>query len=87
MVHAAIVLLLLGAIGIGGFGTTSEARLAVGDSMQAGDYRLELLGTSQTRGANAQEIRARLAVSRDGESARDAGGGQEPLLRRAADLE
>ena len=68
VVHAAIVLLLLGAVGIGGFGTTREARLAVGNSMQAGDYRLELLGTSQTRAANAQEIRARLAVSRDGES-------------------
>ncbi len=68
VVHAAIVLLLLGAVGIGGFGTTREARLAPGGSMQVGDYRLELLGTSQTRAANAQEIRARLAVSRDGES-------------------
>ncbi len=68
VVHAAIVLLLLGAVGIGGFGTTREARLAPGSSMEAGDYRLELLGTSQTRAANAQEIRARLAVSRDGES-------------------
>ncbi|HLM33315.1 MAG TPA: cytochrome c-type biogenesis CcmF C-terminal domain-containing protein, partial [Gaiellaceae bacterium] len=68
VVHAAIVLLLLGAIGIGGFGTTREARLGPGDSMQAGDYRLELLGTSQTRAANAQEIRARLAVSRNGKS-------------------
>ncbi|HYM63313.1 MAG TPA: heme lyase CcmF/NrfE family subunit, partial [Gaiellaceae bacterium] len=68
VVHAAIVLLLLGAVGIGGFGTTREARLAPGDSMQTGDYRLELLGTSQTRAANAQEIRARLAVSREGES-------------------
>jgi cytochrome c-type biogenesis protein CcmF len=68
VVHAAIVLLLLGAIGIGGFGTTQEAKLVPGDSMQVGDYRLELLGTAQRRSANAQEIRARLAVSRNGES-------------------
>ncbi len=68
VVHAAIVLLLLGAIGIGGFGTTREAKLVPGNSMQVGDYRLELLGTAQRRSANAKEIRARLAVSRNGES-------------------
>jgi cytochrome c-type biogenesis protein CcmF len=68
VVHAAIVLLLLGAIGIGGFGTTREAKLVPGNSMQVGDYHLELLGTAQRRSANAKEIRARLAVSRNGES-------------------
>jgi cytochrome c-type biogenesis protein CcmF len=67
VVHAAIVLLLVGATGIGGFSTTREARLAPGESVEAGDYRLSYLGSTERRGANARELRARLAVSRDGE--------------------
>ena len=39
VVHAAIVVLLIGAIGIGGFSTTREARLAPGESITVGDYR------------------------------------------------
>ena len=66
IVHAAIVLLLVGAIGIGGFGTTKEAKLQPGQSMVVGDYKLTYLGSEQTRGANALELRARLAVSRGG---------------------
>jgi cytochrome c-type biogenesis protein CcmF len=67
VVHAAIVLLLFGAVGIGGFSTSAERKLAPGESLQVGDYRLELLGTDQRRGANAEELRARLAVFRDDE--------------------
>jgi cytochrome c-type biogenesis protein CcmF len=67
VVHAAIVLLLVGAIGIGGFSTTREARLAPGESLEVGDYRLVLLGTDRRRAANAQELRARLAVFRGDE--------------------
>ena len=70
IVHAAIVLLLVGAVGIGGFSTTKEAKLAPGQSMQVGDYRLMYEGSTQRRGANAQELRAKLAVSRDGASVR-----------------
>jgi cytochrome c-type biogenesis protein CcmF len=67
VVHAAIVLLLVGAVGIGGFSTTREARLSPGESVQVGDYRLVLLGADTRRGANADELRARLAVFRGDE--------------------
>jgi cytochrome c-type biogenesis protein CcmF len=67
VVHAAIVLLLVGAIGIGGFGTTRESKLAQGQSLRIGGYTLTYLGSEQRRAANAQELRARLAVSRGGD--------------------
>jgi cytochrome c-type biogenesis protein CcmF len=67
VVHAAIMVLLVGAVGVGGFSTTREERLARGESMTVGDYRLAYLGAVERRGANAQEVRARLAVERDGE--------------------
>ena len=68
VVHAAIVLLLVGAVGIGAYGTTREAKLAPGGSLAAGDYSLTYLGSGQRRGPNAQELRARILVSRDGET-------------------
>ena len=64
VVHAAIVILLVGAIGIGGFSTAREARLDPGESMAVGDYRLVYLGSEERRAANAQEVRARLEVYR-----------------------
>jgi cytochrome c-type biogenesis protein CcmF len=67
VVHAAIVLLLVGAVGIGGFATTSEGRLRPGETMRAGDYELTYLQSAERRGANALELRARLAVMRGGE--------------------
>jgi len=67
VVHAAIVLLLIGAIGIGGFATTREAKLSAGQSLAVGDYTVTYLGSEQRRAANAQELRARLAVSRGGD--------------------
>jgi cytochrome c-type biogenesis protein CcmF len=67
IVHAAIVLLLIGAIGIGGFGTTTEGKLSQGQSIQVGGYTLTYLGSEQQRAANSQEVRARLAVSRGGD--------------------
>ncbi|MBD0317920.1 MAG: heme lyase CcmF/NrfE family subunit [Thermoleophilia bacterium] len=66
VVHAAIVLLLVGAVGIGGFSTKREARLRPGESVAVAGYTLTLLGADERRGANAQEIRARLAVERGG---------------------
>jgi cytochrome c-type biogenesis protein CcmF len=68
VVHAAIVLLLVGAVGIGGFQTTREARLAPGAAMRVGSYDLAYLGSERRRGPNALELRARLAVSRDGKN-------------------
>ena len=71
VVHASIVLLMIGAIGIGGFSSSREASLAPGESVTVAGYTLTLLGTDQRRAANAQELRARLAVERDGERDRD----------------
>jgi cytochrome c-type biogenesis protein CcmF len=68
VVHAAVVVLLIGAVGIGGFSTEREVRLRPGESVSVGDYVLTYLGTEQRRGANALELRARLAVERDGEA-------------------
>ena len=59
-------LLLIGAVGIGGFSTTVSPppQLAPGESMTVGDYRLVYTGSSERRGANAQEVRANLDVYR-----------------------
>ncbi len=66
IVHAAIIVLLIGAVGIGGFSTTVSPapRLAPGESVDVGDYRLVYTGTSESRGANAQEVRAGFDVFR-----------------------
>jgi cytochrome c-type biogenesis protein CcmF len=64
VVHAAIVVLLIGAAGIGGFGTTSEAKLAPGQTIRAGDYALTYLASGERRGANAVEARAQFSVER-----------------------
>lgn len=68
VVHAAIALLVIGAVGIGAFHTTREQRLAQGQTMQIGAYTLRYLGSTSERAANSQELRAQLAVSRDGKS-------------------
>ena len=44
-----------------------DARLAPGQSLAVGDYRLAYAETEQHRGANAQELRARLDVYREDE--------------------
>ena len=64
IVHAAVVLLLVGAVGIGGFQTKREAKLAPGQAVRAGGYTLVFLGDRERRSANAEELRARLAVYR-----------------------
>jgi cytochrome c-type biogenesis protein CcmF len=68
IVHAAIVLLLVGAVGIGGFGTTREARLAPGNSLHIGSYDLAYVQSVQRRAANATELRAQFDVSRNGKA-------------------
>jgi cytochrome c-type biogenesis protein CcmF len=68
IVHASIVLLLIGAIGIGGFATTRDATLRPGDSVEVAGYTLTYQGSRQERAANATEIRADLAVVRGGDS-------------------
>jgi cytochrome c-type biogenesis protein CcmF len=66
VVHAAIVLLLVGAVGIGGYQKTQDARLAPGSTLRVGDYDVTYLQSVQRRGPNALERRARVAVSRSG---------------------
>jgi cytochrome c-type biogenesis protein CcmF len=66
VVHAAIILLLVGAIGIGGFGKTTQATLAPGQSLRVGDYALTYADSVQRRGPNSLELRARLDVERGG---------------------
>jgi cytochrome c-type biogenesis protein CcmF len=66
VVHAAIALLVIGAVGIGAFHTTARAQLRPGGSMQAGDYTLRLTGFTNVRIANRQELRAVFDVARDG---------------------
>ena len=66
LVHAAVVLLVIGAIGVGGFSSTAEAKLAPGEAVSVAGYTLTYQGSTQTRGANAIERRAQLAVERDG---------------------
>ncbi len=69
VVHAAIVVLLIGAVGIGAFSTTAEKRLSPGESMTVAGYRVQYTGSAERRGANAQEVRAELDVYRGGERA------------------
>jgi cytochrome c-type biogenesis protein CcmF len=68
VVHAAIALLVIGAAGIGASGTSREQRLAVGETLRIGEYGLTFLGSTEQRAANAVELRARVDVTRDGES-------------------
>jgi cytochrome c-type biogenesis protein CcmF len=80
IVHAAIVLLLVGAVGIGGFSTTREARLAPGQTMTIEGYALTYTGSSQARGPNAVEQRASLAVARGGKDLGSVSAGKNRYL-------
>jgi cytochrome c-type biogenesis protein CcmF len=66
LVHAAVIVLLIGAVGIGAFASESSARLQPGESLRVGGYNVTYVGSDQTRGANAVELRAQLDVARDG---------------------
>ena len=67
IVHAAIVLLLVGAIGIGAFSTTREVRLQRGETVTVDGYTLAYVGSTAERVANAKELRAHLQVTRNGD--------------------
>ncbi len=87
IVHAAIALLLVGAVGIGAYGTTQVRKLEPGQTMLVDGYALTYLGVDPAapgepgRAAGAARGRARRQLAR---SARRR---EEPLLRGAADLE
>jgi cytochrome c-type biogenesis protein CcmF len=67
VVHAAIVLLALGVAG-GAYGATKVQKLEPGQTMGIRSYELRYLGSETRRASNRTEIRARLAVSRDGKN-------------------
>jgi cytochrome c-type biogenesis protein CcmF len=67
VVHAAIVLLALGIAG-GAYGASQTRKLEPGQTMSVRGYELRYLGAETRREPNRTEIRARLAVSRDGQS-------------------
>ncbi|MGH3043505.1 MAG: heme lyase CcmF/NrfE family subunit, partial [Gaiellaceae bacterium] len=67
VVHVSIVLLAIGIVGSSAYDTIRDAQLRPGQSMSVGGYDLRYRGVEESRGANAQEIRAVVDVSRDGE--------------------
>ena len=66
IVHVSIVLLAIGIVGSSAYDTISDAQLRPGQSMSVAGYDLRYR-VEESRGANAQEIRAVVDVSRDGE--------------------
>ncbi|HEU5491428.1 MAG TPA: heme lyase CcmF/NrfE family subunit [Gaiellaceae bacterium] len=66
IVHAAVVLLAIGVAGSSAYGSTASARLQPGQTMAVGSYTLGYLGSTFRQGRNHDELRAQLAVSRDG---------------------
>ena len=68
VVHAAVVLLAVGVAGSSAYDTVAEARLARGDAFAVGDYRLTFVRLHERQAANATEVRAVVAVERDGKS-------------------
>ncbi len=68
IVHVAIVLLALGIIGSNAYDKVGEGRLARGQTLAVGSYALRYLGVQERQAANATEVRAVLAVTRDGKS-------------------
>jgi cytochrome c-type biogenesis protein CcmF len=65
LVHAAVVLLAIGVAG-SAYDTTRSARLERGDTMEVRDYTLQYLGTTERVTGNAEELRARVRVEKDG---------------------
>jgi cytochrome c-type biogenesis protein CcmF len=68
VVHAAIVLLAIGIAGSSAYDSVSEGRLAPGQAMSVGDYRLTYRALDEREGANATEIRAVVDVERGGKA-------------------
>ena len=68
VVHAAIVLLAIGVAGSSAYGVTKIRHLKPGDTMHVRAYSLTYLGSVIRHAGNHDELRARLAVRRGGES-------------------
>jgi cytochrome c-type biogenesis protein CcmF len=68
VVHASIVMLAIGVAGSSAYDSVVEGKLARGQSLAVGDYRLTYRDLTERDGANATEIRAVLDVQRGGDS-------------------
>jgi cytochrome c-type biogenesis protein CcmF len=68
IVHAAVVLFAIGVAGSSAYDTVSEGRLARGETLTVGDYRLTYDALEERAGPNATEVRAVMAVERDGDA-------------------
>jgi cytochrome c-type biogenesis protein CcmF len=68
--HVGVGVFVLGVTLVKSFESTSEVRMAVGDSTSAGGYQFKFLGVSEVRGPNYVAARARIEVSRDGSTVR-----------------
>ncbi|MFN8188261.1 MAG: heme lyase CcmF/NrfE family subunit [Gaiellales bacterium] len=66
VVHAAIALLVIGAVGVGAFSSAEELRARPGDTVAVGGYTIQVVGITDRTVDNREEVRARLAVSRGG---------------------
>jgi cytochrome c-type biogenesis protein CcmF len=67
--HAAVVLLALGIVGSSAYSASATARLQPGGTLSVGNYTLRYLSTTFHPGRNHDELRAQLAVLRDGRPA------------------
>ena len=66
VVHAAIVLLAIGIAGSSAYDSVAEGRLAPGETLAISDYRLRFERLSERVTDHATEVRARVAVERQG---------------------
>jgi cytochrome c-type biogenesis protein CcmF len=64
IVHAAIVLLAIGIAGSSAYDTVREGRVASGQTLEVGGYRLVYRGIDERQAANATEVRAQFDVMR-----------------------
>jgi len=66
VVHAAIVLLAIGIVGSSAYDSVTEGRLAKGQSLAVGGYKVTYRSLGEREGPNATEVRAVLGVRRGG---------------------
>jgi cytochrome c-type biogenesis protein CcmF len=67
--HAAVVLLAIGIVGSSAYSASAAARLQPGQTLGVGAYTLRYLSTTFRPGRNHDELRAQLAVFRNGKPA------------------
>jgi cytochrome c-type biogenesis protein CcmF len=68
IVHASIVVLVIGMAGSSLYDSVGEGRLKPGDALAVGNYGLTYRGLVERQGPNATLVRAQLDVERGGES-------------------